>query len=300
LPGVRQILEFDAPWVLRDAPPVDRAATDALVEAVAAGSYTAAALLTSSHQSPLPLALLLRLAGVPEIAGISVDHAGRLLDHRIPGDPHVHEVERALLVAEALGARPPTDDALGVVVDPVEVVPRRVVLHPGATAPARTLAPAVWRDVVARLVERGHPVVVTGSGSESELCSFVAAGAAGDAVDVVAGCSFAELATVLGSAAVVAVGNTGPMHLAAAMARPVVVAFAPTVPASRWAPWKVPHRLLGDLHVPCAGCRALTCPMEQQWCLAGVDARVVVEAVEELAGDEGPCRWKAPQEVLQG
>src|SRR5215204_2905541 len=108
LPDVTGILPFDAPWVLRDAPPVDPLAIDHLVDRVAAHRYARAAVLTSSHQSPLPMALLLRLAGVAEIAAVSIDHAGRLLDHRIPGDPDVHEVERGLLVAEALGAPVPT------------------------------------------------------------------------------------------------------------------------------------------------------------------------------------------------
>ncbi len=43
----------------------------------------AAVVLTSFHQSPLPVALVLRLAGVPYVAGASVDHAGALLDVRL-------------------------------------------------------------------------------------------------------------------------------------------------------------------------------------------------------------------------
>jgi ADP-heptose:LPS heptosyltransferase len=294
LPGVRRTLCFDAPWVLRDAPDVDRSAIDALVAAVAAGGYAAAAVLTSSHQSPLPLALLLRLAGVPEVAGVSLDHPGRLLDHRIPGDPDVHEVERGLLVAEALGARRPTDLALRLTVTgPSGPEPDLVAVHPGSLAPARTLPPATWREVVAALVGAGWDVVVTGSAAEIELCSFVAGGT-GRGAAVRAGAGLGELARVLASAAVVVTGNTGPMHVAAAMGRPVVAAFAPTVPASRWAPWQVPHVLLGDQAVPCSGCRAVTCPLEHQWCLAGVTAPDVVAAVAALARPRLPTLEVTP------
>ena len=48
---------------------------------------TEAVILTSFHQSPLPLALLLRLAGVERITGASTDYAGSLLDVRLrPGE----------------------------------------------------------------------------------------------------------------------------------------------------------------------------------------------------------------------
>ena len=95
--------------------------------------------------------------------------------------------------------------------------------------------------------------------------------------------SLAELADVLASAAVVASGNTGPMHLAAAVGRPVVAAFAPTVPVERWRPWAVPHVVLGDDTVPCRLCRHVTCPLPVQHCLAGVDADTVLGAVAALA-----------------
>src|SRR3712207_7032811 len=47
-----------------------------------------ALVLTSFHQSALPVALLLRLAGVPTIAAYSDDYPGSLLDVRLhdPGD----------------------------------------------------------------------------------------------------------------------------------------------------------------------------------------------------------------------
>jgi len=81
----------------------------------------------------------------------------------------------------------------------------------------------------------------------------------------------------------VACGNTGPMHLAAAVGTPVAAVFAPTVPAERWRPWRAPHVLLGDQDVACAGCRARDCPIAGQPCLAPVGPDAVVAAVAELA-----------------
>ena len=69
-----------------------------------------AAILTSFHQSPLPLALLLKMAGVGRIAAVSTDFPGTLLDIRCIVDDDVHEVERALTVARALGYELPAGD----------------------------------------------------------------------------------------------------------------------------------------------------------------------------------------------
>ena len=74
----------------------------------------------------------------------------------------------------------------------------------------------------------------------------------------------------------------GPAHLAAAVGAPVVSLFAPTVPAVRWRPWRVPHVLL-SVDVPCAGCRARTCPVPGHPCLGGVAVDDVVAAVDRLA-----------------
>jgi ADP-heptose:LPS heptosyltransferase len=93
---------------------------------------------------------------------------------------------------------------------------------------------------------------------------------------------FAELAEVLAAARCVVVGNTGPAHLAAAVGTPVVSLFAPTVPAVRWRPWRVPHELL-YVDVPCAGCRARECPVPGHPCLGGLAVEDVLAAVERLA-----------------
>src|SRR5204863_5067901 len=72
--------------------------------------FDEAIIFTSFHQSPLPLALLLRMAGVPTIAAVSVDYPGSLLDVRHRVDEDIHEVERALSLAATLGYRLPEGD----------------------------------------------------------------------------------------------------------------------------------------------------------------------------------------------
>ena len=64
-------------------------------------------ILTSFHQSPLPTALLLRLAGVRRIVASSEDYPGSLLDLRLPVAGNGPEPERMLATVRAAGFEPP-------------------------------------------------------------------------------------------------------------------------------------------------------------------------------------------------
>jgi ADP-heptose:LPS heptosyltransferase len=286
LPGVDDVLGFDAPWISAGAGPVEPAAVQDLTARVRAGRFDAALILTSFHQSALPTALLLRLAGVPWIAAVSTDFPGSLLDVRLPEPPDDPEPVRMLAVAEGAGwPAPPGDDGglrLRADLPAVSGLPERyVVVHPGADAPARTYPADRWAEVVRLLSANGTAVVVTGGPDDRELTATVA-GATG--VDLGGRLPVAELAAVVAGAEAVAVGNTGPAHLAAAVGTPVVSLFAPVVPLVRWAPHTAARVILGDQTAPCAGTRARICPVPGHPCLAGVAPAEVAAAVRQLVG----------------
>jgi ADP-heptose:LPS heptosyltransferase len=288
LPGVDRVIEWCAPWIDPDPAPVTAEHVAALHDAVRAELPLGALLLTSFHQSPLPLALLLRLAGVAWIGAISEDYPGSLLDlrHRVEGDPP--EAHRALHLARAAGyPLPAGDDGRLAVRRPLPTVEHLtgaagyVVVHPGASVPAREWPPQHCAEAVRGLARVGHRVVVTGSACERQLCAQVA----GDTgVDLGGRTDLRTLAAVLDGACVVVAGNTGPAHLAAAVGTPVVSLFAPVVPAARWAPYGVPTVLLGDQRAPCRDTRARHCPVPGHPCLSGVSPAEVVEAVGSLVG----------------
>lgn len=285
LPGVDDVLVWRAPWEGFDPPAVDEADVEGLVRSLRAGAFDTALVLTSFHQSPLPTALLLRMAGVRRIGAESVDHPGRLLDVRHRRLPGRHEAEAALDTAAAMGfALPRGDEGRLRVLPPPDTAAMTgngpyVVVHPGASAPARAWAPARCAEAVARLDAAGHRVVVTGGPDETALTREVSGDAA---VDLGGRTDPRTLAGVLHMADVVVCGNTGPAHLAAAVGTPVVSLFAPVVPAERWAPYGVPCVLLGDQSAPCADSRARHCPVSRHPCLDEVTAEEVVTAVQKL------------------
>ncbi|MGW1985467.1 glycosyltransferase family 9 protein [Streptomyces collinus] len=285
LPGVDEVLEWEAPWEGFDPPAVDVADVDRLLVRLRAAAFDTALVLTSFHQSPLPTALLLRLAGVTRIGAESVDHPGRLLDVRHRRREGRHEAEAALDTAAAMGFTPPEgDDGRLRVLPPPDTSGMTghgpyVVLHPGATAPARAWSAHRCEEAVALLADAGHRVVVTGGPDETALTRRVS----GDvAVDLGGRTGPRTLAGVLRMADVVVSANTGPAHLAAAVGTPVVSLFAPVVPADRWAPYGVPTIILGDRSAPCADTRALVCPVPGHPCLDEVTGQDVVRAVHKL------------------
>jgi ADP-heptose:LPS heptosyltransferase len=286
LPGVDDVLVFDAPWISADAAPVDPAAVEELTAQLRAGRFDAALILTSFHQSALPTALLLRLAGVPWIAAVSTDFPGSLLDVRLAEPRDDPEPVRMLAIAEGAGwPAPPGDDGgprLRPHLPPVPGLPDRyVVVHPGADAPSRAYPEDRWADVVRLLSADGTAVVVTGGPDERRLTAAVA-GSTG--LDLGGRLAVAELAAVLAGAEALAVGNTGPAHLAAAVGTPVVSLFSPVVPLVRWAPHTLARIVLGDQTAPCAGTRARICPVPGHPCLAGVAPADVAAAVRDLVG----------------
>ncbi len=282
LPGVDEIIEWPLPWIDPHPAPVDPADLAALTERIRATGADEAVVFTSFHQSALPLALLLRTAGVGRITAISDDYPGSLLDvrHRVPAG--LPEPERARSVAAAAGFGLPAGDDGGLRV----TAGGRwrgggdyVVVHPGASVEARSVPPERMREIVAALTGAGHRVLVTGGPGERRLAAF----AAGDTGEDAGPTSMADLAALLASAACVVVGNTGPAHLAAAVGTPVVSLFAPTVPYGQWGPYRVPNVRLGVAGAGCRDTRATVCPIPGHPCLSTVEPAEVLAAVRLLA-----------------
>jgi ADP-heptose:LPS heptosyltransferase len=304
LPGVDDVVVHRAEWIDPEPEPFRPEATHRLLGEITRRAPDEAIVLTSFHQSPLPLALLLRLAGVPRVGAISDDYAGALLDVRHRIDDDVHEVERGLSLARAMGYELPRDDDGALRVERRSTEPEvapfppgtpYVVVHPGASVSARAWAPQRHAELVGALVAEGWHVAVTGSRDERELTARVAAGAITAGIDrahervrdLGGATDLGGLAAVIAGAQAIVVGNTGPAHLAAAVTTPVVSLYAPTVPAVRWRPWQVPHVLLHD-EVPCENCRARTCPVPGHPCIDSLPLEVVVDATARLTGARAP------------
>jgi ADP-heptose:LPS heptosyltransferase len=291
LPAVDEIVEWQAPWVDFDSRELTATHVESLVKQLRDVAPRRVYIFTSFHQSPLPLALICRMAEVPWVGAISEDYPGTLLDLRHHVDSGIPEPERALSLARAAGCDLPAgDDGRLRVRQPPPLPPRLaetigaapfVVFHPGAAVPARRPTAERSEQMVAALAAAGHRVVVTGDPSESELTAAVAAN---NGMDLGGRTSLATLSAVYAAARVVVAPNTGPAHLAAAVGAPVVSLFAPVVPASQWSPYGDNVIRLGDQNAPCRATRARSCPVDGHPCLDGITDAELLAAVDRLGG----------------
>jgi heptosyltransferase-3 len=289
LPGVDRVTVADVPWTGAEPSPAAPHLLDELLAVVRRGRYDEVVVLTSYHQSPLPMALVARWAGVSRVVGTSDDFPGSLLDvrHRRveggddPGFGGGHEVEAMCALVEAAGHPRQADDRLRVVHPPAPPAlgDRYVVLHPTASVPARAIGVERAAELARALAADGWRVVVTGGPGEEGVGERVTPSTG---IDLTGRTSLPELAGVLSGAAAVVVGNTGPAHLAAAVGTPVVSVFAPVVPWERWRPWGVPTVRLGNQEAPCRLTRARTCPVPGHPCTGSVSGRDVLDAVRSL------------------
>jgi ADP-heptose:LPS heptosyltransferase len=294
LPGVDDVIVWACPWIVSPAVDVSPGDIAAVVEQLRRRRIDVAVVLTSFHQSALPTALVLRLAGVRHIAAVSVDYPGSLLDVRLADPADAPEPVRMLAIAEGAGFRlPDGDDARLAVRRPLPDTEASmssahpfVVVHPGTSAPARAYPPDRWAAVIDRLARDGWRIAVTGSVSERPLVAAVLAAVDADSTravsDLAGRLTLLQLAGVLDRATVTVIANTGPAHLSAAVGTPVVSLFAPVVPALRWAPYGVRVELLGDQQAACRDTRWTACRIDGHPCLSSVTAADVADAVRSL------------------
>lgn len=152
-------------------------------------------------------------------------------------DDTEHEVLRwCRLVGSVGGSCEPEDLRLGPS-DPPDGRADHVVVHPGAAAAARRWPAARWAAVVTALAAEGHPVTLTGSAAERDLCEQVRqeAGACEQVRDVSGTLGLPALARLVATARLLVSSDTGVAHLATAYGTPSVTLFGPT-PPDLWGP----------------------------------------------------------------
>jgi ADP-heptose:LPS heptosyltransferase len=115
----------------------------------------------------------------------------------------------------------------------------------------------------------------------SDLCDAVVAGAPG-AQNWAGRTTLLELAALLRRASICLTNDSGPMHMAVGLERPVVAIFGPSDPV-----WAGPYRREGAVvqaDLPCTPCRIRhveKCPHDHR-CMQQVTPLQVIERIESL------------------
>ncbi|HEY7055678.1 MAG TPA: glycosyltransferase family 9 protein [Vicinamibacterales bacterium] len=166
-----------------------------------------------------------------------------------------------------------------------------IVVHVSAGNPFRRWPEASFVDLVVRLVAKdGRRRLVLSSGpSDRHAASRIAArarhelggGAAGRIIEL-GEFDLQELRALIGRSRLFVGGDTGPLHIAAATATPIVGIFGPTLPA-RSAPWRPgeAHTISVELtDLPCRPCNQRVCTPGDFRCLTTLTPDSVLRAAE--------------------
>jgi len=149
-----------------------------------------------------------------------------------------HVIEQALSLAEAVIQRLPREtkvqfpcdaDAESRIAETVADLSGFVILNPGAGWGAKQWPAERYGMVAKKLSETGVTSLINFGPGEEDLAEAVVMASDGAARQV--SCSVSELIALTRRARLFIGGDTGPMHLAAAMQVPVVGLFGPTNPA---------------------------------------------------------------------
>lgn len=93
-----------------------------------------------------------------------------------------------------------------------------------------------------------------------------------------------EVGALIESCDVVVTADTGSLHIALALNKPVVALFGPTDP-KLWGPLTGTFKVLVNDELDCLGCRKRRCPKPDQYCMSGIEPVRVKKAIFELIGD---------------
>ena len=246
-------------------------------------------------------AVLARLSGARRVAGFdrrSLRERGAALFYtervdvgdRIDESQHV--IEKNLRLAARFGAATgPVEFPLAVQESPAIAAFRArlsgeyALINPGAAWPNKRWPVAAFGRVAAGLFERHRcrSAVLWGPG-DSALADEVVAASAGAAVAAPA-TRLADVAALSRHARLFLSGDTGPLHIAAAMGTPVVALFGPTNPR-RNGPWD-PDDISISRYAACDCHYERRCRRTSGWCLGTISVDEVMAATERRLRDGG-------------
>ena len=299
VPEVDRIETLDAPWLARG---VSSASPWSLLGA-ARGWHRRRFDLAINFEGDIRSNLLVWLSGAPRRVGFGMAGGGPLLTDCLEYDPHAHVAANSLrLVDRAFGqsprapvagpaplatppeARAQAADLLGRSRDGRPIVG----IHASGGREIKQWDPADFAGVASKLAaSHAARIVLTGSPGDRVLVDRLKAALPADVevTDLAGDLDLVTLAAVLERLTVFVTGDTGPMHLAAAVGTPIVALFGPSDPA-RWGPLARSARIL-RIDLPCSPCNRIRRPPARcvghvPDCLAGIPARKVYDAVVSM------------------
>ncbi len=213
---------------------------------------------------------------------------------KIPGNGAVHAVDKCLEVATVIGAKSKKIEfplfldmkARERVARLIDNIPEYVVIAPSARWATKRWPAGNFSSLIKRI---SLPCIIAGSRGDSEIAREIIRGIqnteqgtrTATTVNLCGRTSLKELVVLIDGAKAVVSNDSGPMHIAAALNKPLVAIFGPTDPAKTGPYGYQENRNMKVIRtsVPCSPCRKKRC--RESVCMKDISVDTVFNALEE-------------------
>ncbi|MBL8494162.1 MAG: lipopolysaccharide heptosyltransferase II [Rhodocyclaceae bacterium] len=264
-----------------------------LARTLAAGRYDEAIVLPNSWKS----ALMPFLARIPLRTGFVGESRYLLLNrlHRLDTTKLPRQVDRYAMLAQPPGetlrqplpepqlARNPVREAATLAALGLADAREPIVFCPGAEyGPAKRWPTAYYAELARALAARGHAIWLLGSAKDAAVADEIVAASEGMALNMCGRTSLAQALDLIGAAKLAVTNDSGLMHVAAALGRPLVALYGssspdytPPLSAKAAIIWRKPD---------CSPCFKRECPLGHFRCMKELTPDSVLEtAIRKLA-----------------
>ena len=199
-------------------------------------------------------------------------------------------VDRYALLAEAAGQplkRPVAAPVLNLNMEEREATLQKfglsrsspiAVLCPGAEyGPAKRWPPPYFAELARRFAANGHAVWIIGSAQDAPIGAEIAEAALGACIDLCGKTSLDEAIDLLSCAAVVVSNDSGLMHIAAALNKPLTAIYGSSSDA--YTPPLSPRASVMRLGIACSPCFERVCPLGHFNCMLQLDPDRIWESI---------------------
>lgn len=160
-----------------------------------------------------------------------------------------------------------------------------VACGPGTKMQAKDWGKENWRALLSRVSSQypAHALALVGAREDADVAQYAASGWQGPKVNLCGSLTPRETAAVLSHALVFLGPDSGPMHLAACVGTPCVVAFSARGPRGLWFPVGPAHQVFYT-EVSCRACGLETCIAERRRCLSAISVDEMLNAACRTLG----------------
>ena len=156
-----------------------------------------------------------------------------------------------------------------------------LALCPGAEYGSAKRWPAeYYAELASNMSQQGWSVWLFGSGKDDAVCERVNKAAGGVCINLAGRTSLNQAVDLLSMARVVVTNDSGLMHVAAALERPLVALYGSSDPAFT-PPLNAAGRIL-SLRLECSPCFKRICPLGHLKCLRDISVEKVQHTLESL------------------